>query len=110
MSTATLKVTYVEANGTEHTVQVPAGISLMQGALDNLIPGIEGDCGGLCACATCHVYIPDGWTEPCGQPDELEINVMDFAFDVRDNSRLSCQIQMSAELDGIRVEIAERQY
>jgi len=104
------KVTYVEANGTEHTVDVPEGTSLMQGALNNLVPGIEGDCGGLCACATCHVYLPDEWAQKCGEADELESNILDFAFDVRENSRLSCQIEMTSELDGIRVEIAERQY
>ncbi len=104
------KVIFVEANGTEHAVDVPEGTSLMQGALNNLVPGIEGDCGGLCACATCHVYIPEDWARKCGEADELESNILDFAFDVRENSRLSCQIQMSEELDGIRVEIAERQY
>ena len=82
----------------------------MQGALNNLVPGIEGDCGGLCACATCHVYVPDAWAERCGSPDELETNILDFAFDVRPTSRLSCQIKVSDLLDGLVVDLPERQY
>jgi len=104
------KITYVEANGTEHVVDLPVGISLMQGALNNLVPGIEGDCGGLCACATCHVYVPSEWAARCGEPDELETNILDFAFDVRPESRLACQIQVSDALDGLVVELPERQY
>ncbi len=104
------KVTYVEANGTEHVTELPCGISLMQGALNNLVPGIEGDCGGLCACATCHVYVPAAWAERCGTPDELETNILDFAFDVQPTSRLSCQIEISQALDGLVVQLPERQY
>ena len=104
------KVTYVEANGTEHVVELPLGISLMQGAINNLIPGIEGDCGGLCACATCHVYVPPEWAQRCGTPDELETNILDFAFDVQPTSRLACQIPVSAALDGLIVRMPERQY
>jgi 2Fe-2S ferredoxin len=104
------KVTYIEANGTEHVVEVPVGINLMQAALNNLIPGIEGDCGGLCACATCHVYVDGDWAAHCGDAEELEVNILDFAFDVRDESRLACQITASEELDGLVLRIAERQY
>ncbi len=104
------RITYVEANGTEHAVTVPTGLSLMQGARDNLVPGIEGDCGGLCACATCHVYIPPEWAQRCGEADELETNILDFAFDVKPESRLSCQIRISDDLDGLIVHLPVRQY
>lgn len=104
------RITYVETNGTEHEVDVANGQSLMAGAVSHMIPGIEGDCGGLCACATCHVYIPDAWQTVCGEPEELEQNILDFAFDVDSNSRLCCQIEVTDELDGIRVLMPERQY
>ena len=71
---------------------------------------LDGDCGGLCACATCHVYIPEEWDSHCGEPDELEQNILDFAFDVQDNSRLACQIKVSDDIEGIRVLMPERQY
>ena len=103
-------MTYIESNGTEHVVSVPAGVSVMQGARDNLVPGIEGDCGGLCACATCHVYVEPDWQARCGEPDELETNILDFAFDVSDRSRLSCQIEVTDALDGLVVRLPERQY
>lgn len=104
------KVVYIENNGTEHQVVVANGQTLMQGAINHMVPGIEGDCGGLCACATCHVYIPEEWQKYCGEPEELEQNILDFAFDVQDNSRLCCQIEVTEELDGIRVLMPERQY
>jgi len=104
------RITYVEANGTEHVVDVPAGTSVMQGAVNNLVPGIEGDCGGLCACATCHIYVPAEWAARCGTPDELETNILDFAFDVRPESRLACQIEVSDALDGLVVNMPARQY
>jgi ferredoxin, 2Fe-2S len=104
------KITYVEANGTEHVVDLSPGISLMQGAINNLIPGIEGDCGGLCACATCHIYVPPEWATRCGTPDELETSILDFAFDVQPTSRLACQIHVSDALDGLVVRMPERQY
>lgn len=104
------RITYVEANGTEHVVDVPVGMNLMQGGINNLVPGIEGDCGGLCACATCHVYVPAARREQCGEPEELETNILDFAFDVRPESRLACQIIASADLDGLVLNLPERQY
>ena len=104
------RVTYIEANGTEHVVEVAVGTSVMQGAVNNLVPGIDGDCGGLCACATCHVYVPPEWAKRCGEPEELEVNILDFAFDVRPESRLACQIQMRDELDGLVVNLPVRQY
>lgn len=104
------RVKYIEHNGTEHEIEVGIGTNLMQAAVSHMVPGIEGDCGGLCACATCHVYIPDEWLAKCGEPEELEASILDFAFDVTDNSRLSCQIKMSDDLDGIIVNMPERQY
>lgn len=104
------KVTFIEQNGTRHEVEIPEGISLMQGAISSMVPGIEGDCGGLCACATCHVFIKDPWKSHCGTQEELEENILDFAYDVNEFSRLSCQIKMSSALDGIEVYLPERQY
>ena len=104
------KIIYVEHNGTEHEVEVPAGTSLMQGAVNQMVPGIEGDCGGLCACGTCHVYIPEDWQSRCGSPDELEQGMLEFAFDVNASSRLSCQIQVTDAMEGMRVLMPARQY
>lgn len=104
------RLIYVEDNGTEHEVEVPVGVSIMQGAVNHLVPGIEGDCGGLCACGTCHVYIDDGWRPICGEPDELETGMLEFAYDVEDCSRLSCQIAVSEEMEGMRVRMPVRQY
>lgn len=104
------RLIYVENNGTEHQVDVPVGTSIMQGAVNHLVPGIEGDCGGLCACGTCHVYIDDEWQQICGEPDELETGMLEFAYDVDDSSRLSCQIIVSEEMEGLRVRMPARQY
>lgn len=103
-------ITYVEVNGTEHTVEVPVGTSLMQGAVDHAVPGIEGDCGGMCACGTCHVYVPESFAALTGRPEELESAMLEFAFDVDERSRLSCQIPVSEEMDGMRVLMPARQY
>jgi 2Fe-2S ferredoxin len=100
----------VEDNGTEHEVDVLNGTSIMQGAVNHLVPGIEGDCGGLCACGTCHVYIDDEWRSVCGAPDELETGMLEFAYDVDNSSRLSCQIEVSEEMEGMRVRMPPRQY
>jgi len=104
------RVTYIEQNGTEHCVELNNGISLMEGAVGNMIPGIDGDCGGLCACATCHIYVEADWLDRCGTPEELETNILDFAFDVDANSRLACQIKVDDSLDGLIVRMPERQY
>ena len=104
------EVIFVEVDGTEHQVDVPVGISIMQGAVNELVPGIEGDCGGLCACGTCHVYVPPEWSSLCGEADELESGILEFAYSVDDRSRLSCQIRMRQELAGLRVHLPERQY
>lgn len=105
------KVTYIEC-GTEkeHTVEIATGMSIMEGALKYAVPGLEGDCGGACACATCHVYVDEAWVEKTGPRDELEADMLDFAFDVTDQSRLGCQIKMTDDLDGLIIRMPARQY
>jgi 2Fe-2S ferredoxin len=103
-------ITYIEHNGTTHVIDVPVGTSIMQGAVNHLVPGIEGDCGGLCACGTCHVYVPDAFQPLTGVAGELEQGMLQFAFDVRDNSRLACQIVVSVDMEGLAIEMPKRQY
>lgn len=103
------QVTYVETDGTPHAVDVPEGHSLMEGAVKNGVPGIEADCGGVAACATCHVYIGAEWQERIPPREELEVEMLDCANDVTGDSRLSCQIAMTADLDGILVRLPESQ-
>ena len=103
-------ITYVLKDGTRRAVAVPYGYSVMEGARRHGIPGIEGDCGGACACATCHVYLEEGWAERLPLTDELEAGMLDYAFDVQPTSRLSCQIKVDAAVDGLVVRIPERQY
>jgi ferredoxin, 2Fe-2S len=103
-------ITYVEFNGTEHRVEVPTGTSLMQAAVNMAIPGIDGDCGGLCACGTCHVYVPAEHQALTGCAEELESAMLEFAFNVDDRSRLSCQIVATDAMDGLRIHLPERQY
>lgn len=103
-------VTYVEHNGTRRTVEVPDGLSLMEGALKHRIPGIEGDCGGACACATCHVYVDPAWCDRLAPMSELERNMLKFAVEPKANSRLACQIVINPQLDGLVVETPEFQY
>ena len=103
------KITYIEHDGTEHTVDVKPRLSVMEGAVKNNIPGIDADCGGACACATCHVYVDDAWAEKTGHAEPMEEDMLDFAFDVRPNSRLSCQIRVRDDLDGLVVRTPARQ-
>ena len=104
------KITYIEHNGTEHTIDVENGMTVMEGAIKNSIPGIDADCGGACACATCHVYVAPEWKDKVGPAESMEEDMLDFAFDVRDNSRLSCQIKVTDELDGLTVNLPEKQF
>jgi 2Fe-2S ferredoxin len=104
------KITYIENGGVEHVVDVPTGLSVMDGAKRFTIPGIEGDCGGACACATCHVYVEGGWYERLPPPVELEQEMLDFAFDVQPNSRLCCQIKVDDSVEGLIVRTPPRQY
>ena len=104
------KITYIESNGTTHEIDVENGLSVMEGAIKKMIPGIDADCGGACACATCHVYVDEAWTEKVGKPEDMEEDMLDFAFDVRENSRLSCQIKVSDDLNGLVVRLPEQQF
>ena len=104
------KITYIEHNGTKHEVDVPNGLTVMEGARDNDIPGIEADCGGACACSTCHVYVAQEWVEKLPPREAMEEDMLDFAFEpdpVR--SRLTCQISVTDELDGLVVQMPEKQ-
>lgn len=103
------KITFTDAAGTSREVETKNGTSLMEAAVQNMIPGIDADCGGACACATCHVYVGEGWLEKLKAKDDMEDSMLDFAENVQDNSRLSCQILMNDELDGITVSTPESQ-
>ncbi|MBV9347918.1 MAG: 2Fe-2S iron-sulfur cluster binding domain-containing protein [Pseudolabrys sp.] len=103
------KITYIEHTGTARTVDADNGATVMETAIKNNIPGIEAECGGACACATCHVYVDEAWRAKVGEPSPMEEDMLDFGFDVRENSRLSCQIVVSDELDGLVVTTPERQ-
>ena len=103
------KITFIDAAGTSRDVDAKAGTSIMEAAVQNMIPGIDADCGGACACATCHVYVAEGWADKLKSKDDMEDSMLDFAEDVQENSRLSCQILMSDELDGITVSTPEAQ-
>ena len=104
------KIHYIEHDGTEHVVEVGIGWSVMEGAVKNRIPGIDADCGGACACATCQVYVAPGWEDKLPPKSDMEETMLDFAPDVRPNSRLSCQLRMSAALDGIVLNLPKSQH
>lgn len=104
------KITYISHDGTERTVEAKNGESVMEAAIKNSIPGIDADCGGACACATCHVYVDDAFLEKAGTQEEMEKSMLDFAENVKPNSRLSCQIKVSDVLDGLRVTTPESQH
>jgi len=104
------KITYVEHDGTEHVVDVADGLSVMEGAVNNMIPGIDADCGGACACATCHVYVDDAFLGKLEPKEDMEQTMLDFAPDVQENSRLSCQIKVSGDLEGLIVRMPESQH
>ena len=104
------KVTFIEHNGTSHTVEATVGLSLMRAAVDNNVPGIDADCGGECACATCHVYVEGDWLAKTGARTESEETMLSFAAATHDNSRLACQIMMSDALAGIVVHTPDGQH
>ena len=103
------KITYIDSAGATRTVEADVGATVMETAIKNGVPGIEAECGGACACATCHVYVDEAWREKTGVATPMEQDMLDFAYDVRPNSRLSCQIKVTAELDGLMVTTPERQ-
>ena len=102
------KIKYIEHSGKEHEVDVPEGWSVMEGAVKNLIPGIDADCGG--ACATCHVFVQEPWLSKLPPKEDMEETMLDFAPEVEPNSRLSCQIKVSAALDGLVVRMPKSQH
>ncbi|MBJ7412652.1 MAG: 2Fe-2S iron-sulfur cluster binding domain-containing protein [Phenylobacterium sp.] len=104
------KITYIEHDGTEHVIDVKPGLTVMEGAVKNNIPGIDADCGGACACATCHVYVDEAWLAKTGTKSSMEESMLDFAESVQDNSRLSCQIKVTDDLDGLKVTMPESQH
>lgn len=104
------KVTFIEHNGTRHELDAATGLSLMEVAITNSVPGIDADCGGACACATCHVYINGDWKDRLGEKGDMEASMLDFAEGVRDTSRLACQIPVTDELDGLVAELPESQH
>jgi 2Fe-2S ferredoxin len=104
------KITYIENDGTTHEVEVKPGLSVMEGAIKNNVPGIDADCGGACACATCHCYVDEAWREKTGTASAMEESMLDFAENVEANSRLSCQIRVTPDLDGLIVRLPESQH
>lgn len=102
-------ITYIEFDGTSHVVDVSSGMSVMEGAINNNIPGIEAECGGACSCATCHVYVDPAWVAATGSAQHIEEDMIECAMDIQETSRLSCQIEVSDELDGLIVRLPELQ-
>ena len=104
-----VKITYIEHNGTAHEVTAEPGFTVMEMAIRNQVPGITAECGGACACATCHVYVDEAWKAATGDPSQMEEDMLDFAHDVRPTSRLSCQMKVKPEFDGLVVHVPEKQ-
>ena len=103
------KITFINKDGTARVVEAESGSTVMEAAIRNGVPGIDAECGGACSCATCHVYVDDAWVGKVGAAQSMEEDMLDFAFDVRANSRLSCQIKVSDALDGLVVHTPARQ-
>ena len=104
------KVTFIQPDGTEQTVEIAIGWSVMEGAVRSLVPGIDADCGGACACATCHVYVDPAWAKALPARSEMEETMLDFAQDARPNSRLSCQLRVNSDMDGLVVRVPSSQH
>ena len=104
------QVIYIDAGDTRYVVDVGNGVTLMQAALDNLVPGILGDCGGACACATCHVYVDPDWMERVGEPSVIEAELLEGLLDPRPTSRLACQVIVNDSLDGVVLHVPESQF
>jgi len=104
-----VNITFIEHTGEKRTVEAELGATVMETAIKHGVPGIEAECGGACACATCHVYVDNAWREKVGAPTPMEEDMLDFGYDVRENSRLSCQIRVTQEIDGLVVTTPERQ-
>ena len=103
------KITYITHDNQSHTIEVQNGLTVMEGAIQNDIPGIDADCGGSMACATCHVYVEEKWLDKISKAEEAEVDMIDMALEPKKNSRLSCQLIVSDELDGLIVTTPEKQ-
>lgn len=104
------KITFIEHGGQEHTVDVAEGLTVMEGAVSNNIPGIDADCGGACACSTCHVYVHADWVGKIPAKEDMEIDMLDFAYEPDEaTSRLTCQIKVTADMDGLVLQVPEKQ-
>lgn len=103
------KITYITHDGVSHEVDADVGSTVMENAIRNSVPGIDAECGGALACATCHVYVDPAWVAATGAPSPMEEDMLDFAYDVQPTSRLSCQIRVEPALDGLVVRVPERQ-
>ena len=103
------KITYIEHIGKSHTIDIPKGLSVMEGAIQNNVPGIDADCGAACACATCHVYVDEKWFDKLPKKDETEQDMLDMAFQPNKFSRLSCQITVTDEMEGLVVKLPSKQ-
>jgi 2Fe-2S ferredoxin len=104
------KVTFITSDDVKHDVEIENGFTLMEASVRNNVPGITADCGGACACGTCHVYVEPEWVEATGAPSEAETGMLEFAMDPKPNSRLSCQIKVTAALEGLTVRVPDAQY
>jgi 2Fe-2S ferredoxin len=105
-----VKITYVEASGAVHVVDAKPRLSLMENAVKNNVPGIVAECGGACACATCRVYVDEAWREKTGEPTEMELSMIEYSGDPKAGIRLSCQVTVTEDLDGLTVHIPDSQY
>jgi 2Fe-2S ferredoxin len=103
------KITFIENSGKKKTIDIENGLSVMEGAIQNNIPGIDADCGGSMACATCHVYVEEKWFDKLPKAEDAEVDMIDMAFEPKKNSRLSCQLTVSDELNGLIVTTPEKQ-
>ena len=103
------KITYKDKSGNSKTLEVEKGLTVMEGAIQNNVPGIDADCGGSMACATCHVYVEEKWLNKLPKPEEGEVDMIDMAFEPKKNSRLSCQLIVTDEMDGLEVTTPEKQ-
>jgi|TARA_B110000211_G_scaffold73609_1_gene85639 2Fe-2S ferredoxin len=103
------KIIFIDSKGSSKTVEVEKGLSVMEGAVQNDIPGIDADCGGSMACATCHVYVEEKWLDKLSKAEDAEVDMIDMAYEPKKNSRLSCQIIISNELDGLTVTTPTKQ-
>lgn len=103
------RITYIEHDGTTHDVEISPGFSIMEAAVRNNVPGIVAECGGACACATCHIYVPDEWLALTSEKSEMEAAMLEYALDVAPNSRLACQIALTEDLDGMIARLPKEQ-